>query len=213
MKPYLFSVLPFLAFVLLLQHTEPKLSPSPLAGYSSEWNDDKYLKCNTAANASYMSDQEKEVIYILNLLRVNPTLFANTVVQKYPDDNHQGFLRNIREYKSLLDTLRKTKPLPLLYPDSLCFVSAQCHAVSSGQAGYVGHERQTKECKSKYRFFGECCDYGHKEPLPILLSLLIDQNVPSLGHRNMCIGPYKKIGVSIQPHKGYGNTAVLDFYF
>jgi hypothetical protein len=213
MKQYLFSALPFLPCILFLGENEPKPGPSPLAAYSAEWNDAKYLKCNTAANSRYMSDDEKEVIYILNLLHVNPELFANTVVQKYPDQNHQGFLRNSNEYKSLLDTLRKLKPVLLLNPDSLCFASAQCHAVSSGQAGYVGHERQTKECKSKYRFFGECCDYGHKDPLPILMSLLIDQGVPSLGHRYMCIDPYGKIGVSIQPHKGYGNNAVLDFYY
>jgi hypothetical protein len=103
--------------------------------------------------------------------------------------------------------------MALLYPDSLCFVSAECHAISSGKTGYVGHERQTKECKDKHLFFGECCDYGHKEPLPILMALLIDQNVPSLGHRKMCIGPYGKMGVSIQPHKVYGNNAVLDFYY
>jgi hypothetical protein len=213
MKLYSLFAFPFLVYVLFLKQNEPASTTSPLAEYSSEWNDAKYLKCNTAANSRYMSDDEKEVIYILNLLRTNPVLFANTVVQKYPDENHQGFLRNIDEYKSLLDTLRRTKPMTLLYPDSLCFVSAQCHAISSGQAGYVGHKRQTEECKSKYLFFGECCCYGYKEPLPILLLLLIDQGVPSLGHRYMCIGPYGKIGVSIQPHKGYGYNTVLDFYY
>jgi hypothetical protein len=213
MKSYLFSALPFLACVLFLKQIESRPGPSPLADFSPEWNDAKYLACNTAAKANYMRDDEKEVIYILNLLRSNPVLFANTVVQKYPDLDHQVFLRNSKEYKSLLETLRKTKPMALLYPDSLCFVSAECHAISSGKTGYTGHERQTKECKKKNLYFGECCDYGHKEPLPILMALLIDQNVPSLGHRNMCIGPYGKLGVSIQPHKGYGNNAVLDFYY
>jgi hypothetical protein len=211
MKLYYFSALPFLAYFFLLQNPVSKPGPSPLASYSAEWNDAKYLKCNTAANVSYMNDDEKEVIYILNLLRANPVLFANTVVQKFPDEDHKGFLRNITEYKSLLDTLRKIKPLALIYPDSLCFVSAKCHAISSGMAGYVGHQRQTKECKDLY--FGECCQYGYSDPLPVLMALLIDQNVPSLGHRYMCIGLYGKIGVSIQPHKGYGTNTVLDFYF
>lgn len=213
MKKYLFSLLPFLFFVSFLHHPEFKPDPSPLAQFSAEWNEDKYLSCNTAANAGYMSDDEKEVIYILNLLRANPVLFVNTVVKKYPDLDHQGFLRNINEYKSLLTALQKTKPMQLLYPDSLCFASAQCHAVSSGQAGYVGHERQSKECKDKFHYYGECCDYGHNKPLSIIMSLLIDQNVASLGHRKMCIGPYAKIGISIQPHKGYGTNTVLDFYF
>jgi len=160
-----------------------------------------------------MTADEKELIYLLNLLHADPVLFANTVVQKYPDQTSRGYLKNVAEYKSLLDTLKKLKPVALAYPDSLCFASAQCHAISSGKTGYVGHERKTKECKTEKRFFGECCDYGHKKPLDILLALLIDQYVPSLGHRYMCLDPYGKIGVSIQPHKGYGYNAVLDFYY
>ena len=56
---------------------------SPLALYSNEWNDVKYSKCNTAVNAAYLSNSEKEVIYILNLIRSYPALFANTVLKKY----------------------------------------------------------------------------------------------------------------------------------
>eukprot|EP01030_Chromulinospumella_sphaerica_P019949 gene19949-biopygen17680 len=58
-------------------------APSPLAAYSSEWNADKYKACNTAANARYMSDEERTTIYILNLARTNPKLFCETVVKPY----------------------------------------------------------------------------------------------------------------------------------
>src|SRR5438552_1527579 len=85
---------------------------SPLASYSSEWNDAKYLVCNTAAKANYMTASEKELIYIINLARMNPSLFANTVIKKYPANRTQY-------YNSLLNTMRIQKPLNLLYPDSL----------------------------------------------------------------------------------------------
>lgn len=187
---------------------------SPLASYSKVWNDVKYRKYNTAANAAYLSRDEKNVIYILNLIRANPVLFTRTVLVKYPSVSGNDYLAEDSFYFiSLVNALEKLEPLDMLTPDKSCFTSAKCHAYTSGITGYVGHERKTKECKTKRYFYGECCDYGHKDPLDIVLSLLIDEGVPSLGHRMVCLGDYAKIGVSIQPHMQYGNNAVLDFYY
>lgn len=197
----------------ILPEKEKLTARSPLGDYSSAWNDPKYLKCNTAANAGYMSANERELIYILNLARINPSLFAGTVVKNYPEKSGKGYLVNSDYYKSLLDTMKKMKPVNLLQPDSLCYTSAFCHAVSAGNAAYSGHDRQTDDCKEKRNFNGECCDYGNEKPLDIVLSLLIDNWVPSLGHRWICLNSYKRIGVSIQPHKGYRHNAVLDFHY
>jgi uncharacterized protein YkwD len=100
----------------------------------------------------------------------------------------------------------------MLYPDNACFISAKSHAYQSGITGYVGHERKTPGSKSKEHFNGECCEYGHSDPLDIVLSLLIDVGIPSLGHRVVCLGDYAKLGVSLQPHKRYSINTVLDFY-
>lgn len=208
-----YNTLPFFLCLLLLSPKEPTPQLSPLASYSQQWNDTKYTRCNTAAAIAYLSEDEKNIIYILNLVRTDPVLFANTVLSKYPDLTYQTSLRNIDEYKSLTEDLRKQKPLSLLVPDSLCFISARCHAISSGKSGYVGHDRKTRECADKQNFYAECCDYGHADPLAIVMSLLIDQGVASLGHRYACLGLYTKIGVSIQPHKTYSFTTVLDFYY
>ena len=64
------------------------MNSSPLGLYSPAWNDARYLTCNTAANTGYMSAGEKEVIYILNMARMNPALFANTVVKQYPNKSN-----------------------------------------------------------------------------------------------------------------------------
>ena len=186
---------------------------SPLSNYSAAWNNPKYLACNTAANANYMTKEEKETIYILNMMRMDPALFAATVAATYPDSSHSSNMRNSTYYKSLMLKLRKQKSLKPLVPDELCFIGAQCHAVSSGKSGYVGHERATEECEEKWYFNGECCDYGHQKALDIVMALMIDEDVPSLGHRAICLTAYKTIGVSIQPHTLYGHTAVIDFHF
>jgi len=45
-----------------------------------------------------------------------------------------------------------------------------------------------------------------------VISLLIDENVHSLGHRKIMLSnEYTLIGVSLQPHINYGTNTVLDF--
>lgn len=203
----------FLLPVFWLQARDAFPGPSPLAAYSPAWNEAKYLRCNTAANASYLSEDEKKVIYIINLLRANPTLFAATVLKKYPALTGFSGEAVSAYYRSLVDTVSRMKPMPILKPDSLCFASARCHAASSGKVGYVGHDRQSQECRDQEYYDGECCHYGFSDPLDIVMSLLIDENVPSLGHRYAILGNYVKLGVSIQPHTTYRFNAVLDFKY
>lgn len=186
---------------------------SPLNTFSTEWNHEKYAAANTAANAVYMSNNEKEVIHILNLARLNPTLFGNTVVKQYPVQTGKPGLRYSEYYISLVAEMKKQPPLNLLYPDKKTFESAQCHAETSGQTGYFGHDRKTAVCKSLLNLSGECCDYGHDKPLDIVLSMLIDEDVPSLGHRKIFLTAFNKIGVSIQPHKKYRYNTVMDFNY
>jgi len=213
---YLFSL--FLLYVSPLLFSQSSnmasSSVSPLARYSNEWNSMKYSSCNTAANATYLTQSEKDVIYILNLIRSYPALFAKTVLKKYPAFSGNDYLAADAYYfKSLVDTLLKLEPKQILYPDNSCFISAKSHAWQSGITGYVGHERKTRDARSKKHYFGECCDYGHNDPLDIVLSLLIDEGIPTFGHRVVCLSDYAKIGVSLQPHKKYGTNAVLDFYY
>ena len=168
--------------------------------YSAEWNDPKYLEANSALNEDYLTVEEKKVYYFLNLVRMNPKLFADTYL---------SHLRNSKDANesSLFLELQKQTPLPVLKPNRKLYESAKCHATESGESGYVGHERS--KC-TKY-FMGECCQYGLSGALEIITGLLIDKGVSSLGHRRICLGNYTELGVSIQPHKSYGVNTVLDF--
>jgi uncharacterized protein YkwD len=183
---------------------------SPLAKYSDNWNSATYKACNTAASASYLTAAEKEIIYIINLVRQNPQLFAQTVLKSYPEEIDKNSLRQSGYYKSLMATLENMTPQKILKPDLIAYASANCHATSSGKTGYTGHQRQTDECQSLKNFMGECCDYGNHDPLRTVLTLLIDEGISSLGHRKILLGNYSAIGVSIMPHKDYGRNTVID---
>ncbi len=183
---------------------------SPLSAFSDEWDGPAYQVCNTAATTAYLTKTEKEIIYILNLARMNPSLFARTVVKVYPAHSEQPRLEQSSYYKSLLVFLQNKKPLPLVYPEKDLYYSAQCHAETSGAVGYVGHDRRGRACRKLEKFAGECCHYGSDDPLTIVMDLLIDEGVPSLGHRYILFTPHTRIGVSLQPHQRYQWNAVLD---
>jgi uncharacterized protein YkwD len=190
---------------------QSKNNASPLAIYSTEWNGKQYALCNTATGVSYMSNQEKEIIYIINLVRRYPSLFCKTVLNSYPlKTGKQHLLQNKYYYQSLVNELNVLNQLSLLMPDSICYVSAFCHAITSGKSGYVGHERQSNSCKENQYYSGECCAYGYSNPLDIVMQLLIDEDVPSLGHRRILLNNYQTIGVSMQPHTQYFFNTVLD---
>ena len=198
--------------LMLLSYSGSFAQVSPLSDFSKSWEQPKYQQCNTAAGVSYMSDSEKKVIYILNLARMDPQLFCTTVLKHYPEVYTMVDYKNSSYFSSLVATLTKQAPLTILTPDSSCYASAWCHSSTSGKIGYVGHTRQTTECESLKHFMGECCDFGNSSALDIVMSLLIDQDVESLGHRQICLGDYTKIGVSIQPHTQYTVMSTLDFY-
>jgi hypothetical protein len=72
----------------------------------------------------------------------------------------------------------------------------------------VGHN--SISCTDGYH--GECCSYGNENGKDIVLQLLIDHDVPSLGHRKICLNEaYVKVGASIQSHKIYESCCVVDF--
>ncbi len=202
-----------LCIITLLAVGKVPTGNTPLSRYSDEWNDPQYAVCNTAENAKYLSAKEKEIIYVLNLARMNPKLFCKTIVLKA--NTVSSFIDTSSEvyYKSLVKLMSGMEPLGILQPDQQCWVSAQCHASTSGKKGYVGHDRQSAECRKKKHYRGECCQYGISEPVAIILELLVDQGVPSLGHREICLGSYKLMSPSFQPHKQYSSVAVLDFYY
>jgi hypothetical protein len=212
MKRTVFCLLVFLLISSVVTKAGIKVPfpVSPLLPFSQSWNGEKYDVANTARLANYMSETEREIIYILNLMRMDPALFESTVVSQYPEFSGNPGLRNSSYYKSLRSDLKKTGKLKMLLPNKFAFSSAECHAKLSGSSGYVGHDRQSASCKKASFYFGECISYGYNKALDIVMALLIDENVPSLGHRKNFLADFKSIGVSVQPHASYRYNAVID---
>jgi uncharacterized protein YkwD len=181
-----------------------------------KWNE-KELELVTNFNSiTYMDSTEKEILFYTNLVRVNPKLFCKTYLQEYIDLNELAISNSY--ISSLIGTLNTLKSRNVLQPDTNLFEMAKDHATTMGVKGMVGHtgfdKRSAKFLKNKFDGTGENCSYGHEKSIDIFMSLLIDEDVPSLGHRNnLLTSDFTAVGISIQPHKKYGANCVMDFGF
>jgi len=173
-------------------------------GYQQYRNSHNFKDTHSARTVAWMSQNERMTLYWLNVARLDPKGFCRRfVIPAYHRDSSNAYLA------SLVDYMMRMQPRNALMPDQVQYNNAACHARSSGSRGYVGHTRQTTDCKTSY--LGECCAYGNSDPLRIILQLLIDEGVPGLGHRYICLGRYNVVGIATAPHSGYGSNTVLNF--
>lgn len=180
-----------------------------LPQYSSALESPIFRQAFTATEARYLTRTERDIIHVLNLMRLDPPGFAEKVVKPYPDMVGDPEMRKSSYYKSLLKDLAAATPLPPLIPDEALFNYARCHATRSGLTGYVGHVR-SKPCEESTIYGGECCQYGMEDALGVVMELLIDQNIPDVGHRKILLTGFTQIGVAMRPHKTYRVNTVLD---
>jgi len=139
-----------------------------------------------------------------------PKQFAKNYVAKY-DEKKTGFAYDAsytKDKNSLISELNALKPMKPLVFDSAMYELAKCWSSESGKSGEIGHAR--KNCKSGYS--GECCSYGFKGALDIVMQLMVDNNIPNHGHRKIILTPYySKVGIKNGSHKTYTYHSVIDF--
>jgi len=178
--------------------------------YLNQWDQDDLEKANTATNTTFLGEKEKQIIFYTNLARLNGELFANTIL-----DDYMKKKRSTRYTRSLYRDLKKIKGLPLLRPEKDLQEIAEEHATTSGKRGTTGHQRFNKRygpLMGTYNEVAENCAYGLEDPLHILIQLLIDEEIPDVGHRKNLLNPnFNSIGVSIKHHKKYVYNCVMSF--
>ncbi len=186
---------------------------------------------NTAVNADYLTQVEKDVILEVNEFRSNPSRYAELYILPYRQYYKGNKLEipgritiitqeGIRALNNCLSELKKSHAAPLLYPAKGLCRAAEDHAKDQGRTGKVGHTGSDGSTMadrvSRYgkwlKTIGENIDYGNSTAREIVISLLIDDGVPSRGHRkNLLNDTFNKIGVAVGPHPIYGYVCVIDF--
>jgi uncharacterized protein YkwD len=186
---------------------------------------------NTAANASYLSPLEKEIIYEINLFRSNPAQYAENYIAPlarnyqrnilyYPNDKPIMTHEGVKALHECVRELKKATPKPILYPNEALTKAASDHSRDQSKTGKTGHTGSDgSNLKSRIERYGtwkvriaENIAYGNTSARQVVIFLLIDDNVKNRGHRvNMLNPDFKLIGVSTASHPEYQTMFVMDF--
>ncbi|TDO23052.1 CAP domain-containing protein [Pedobacter duraquae] len=223
---YLFTLPLYSKAMTLPDFTVKYAQPAP------GWTQEEINKANTASNVNYLTDEEKKIIFYMNLVRMDGPKFFDTYFQDYVDMHNQQMKKysNYNDlkinrydpyYRGLKEDLKNVKNLSLLYPDeSLSYVAKQ-HGKDMNKHNVAGHNsydgRTMVNRIEKYypnRGMAENLAFGFSTGLANVSLLLLDQGVADLGHRknilNNTLG-LNIVGVSIQPHPHYKYSATMDF--
>lgn len=210
------------------------IHPAKAQSSSSDnaWTQEELDNANTAKNTSYLNNEEKEIVFYMNMARTDGNRFFNTYfqdfvnaynvdMQKYSNYDELKVNRKDKYYRGLEQDLRNVKDLPLFSPDETLTFVAQQHAKDLSRHNIAGHNssdgRTVKDRISKYyprRAMAENLAFGFSTGLANVCMLLLDKNVPDLGHRKTILGTgynLTKVGVNISTHPGYKYCAVIDF--
>ncbi|MBB6497940.1 CAP domain-containing protein [Pedobacter cryoconitis] len=196
------------------------------------WSAQELENANTAKNISYLNDEEKSIIFYMNLARTDGEKFFNTYFQEFADAynidmqqysnyNELKINRKDKYYRGLEKDLKDIKDLTLFSPDETLTWVAQQHAKDLKKHNLAGHNssdgRTVSDRISKFyprRAMAENLAFGFSKGLANVCMLLLDKNVPDLGHRKTILGTnynLSLVGVNIGTHPGYKYCAVIDF--
>lgn len=175
----------------------------------------------------------EEIIAELNFVRTSPRQYAAEVLEprlKYFDGNmyaEPGKVRlltqeGIAPLQECIRVLKNTAAAGTLALETGLCRSAQWLADDQARTGGLGHTGSDGSNLvtriSRYGTWGilcgENCAYGSVTAREIVVQLLIDDGVPSRGHRVNILKPeFKKVGIGFNKtgKAAYGAVTVMDF--
>ena len=134
--------------------------------------------------------------------------------------NHLKTKEGVSALNECVRDLKRTKPVPILYPSAGLSKAASDHVKDqsqSGRTGHIGGDRSSVKSRveryGKWNFrIGENIAYGGKYAQQVIIYLLIDDGVKGRGHRiNMLNPDFNIAGVASGKHPEYGSMFVMDF--
>ncbi|MBL7959307.1 CAP domain-containing protein [bacterium] len=178
---------------------------------------------------NFLSDLEKQVYYELNRVRSNPKEYAKHVkkvmglfdgnLMKYPGETAIMTTEGESAAAECYDFLMAAEPVDTLRVSRGLSLAARDHADDQGETTETGHTGRDGSSPfdriERYGQWlstaGENVDYGNNIARRIVLSLIIDDGVPSRGHRKNIFNPqFKVVGIACGPHQQYRYMCVMD---
>lgn len=186
---------------------------------------------NNAKHTAYLNGLEQQVILELNKVRSNPKRYAEEYLKElrtafegklytYPGQDPVKSKEGIRPLEECIQVLRKTHPMSILNPAKGLSKAAAELVTDQQKYGGIGHiTRKGLTPQMRIEKYGEwdICSaeditYGSFEARQIVIALLIDDGVPSRGHRENILNPcFHFTGVANGIHPSYDSMCCIDY--
>ena len=191
-----------------------------------------YTTAATPAAVTTTGTLSERVVHEINACRTNPSAFAarlEKTKQYYQGKNvvkanETTLVTNegVSAVDECIQVLQKTAPMsPLTLPMCAGLTqSCQDHNDDTGPKGITGHDgsegsKPADRINRHGLWSGGCAEnisYGHDDPFQIVAQLLVDDGVPSRGHRKNLLTPaFNNVGVAVGPHKIYRVMCTQNF--
>ncbi len=185
------------------------------------WTEKELETANVAKDYDYLSKKEKELVFHLNLIRINGKKYFDTHFSDYVKKHNIDTIEQYY-YGSLKYTLYNQAFITTLFlPDKQLSAAAQAHSEDMASSGLIGHtssdgtncfDRIKKFVGNKKGGIGENCSWGHYVPADVVCQLLLDKNIKSLGHRkNILSINYTTIGVGFAKTNAFVTIDFAEF--
>lgn len=178
-----------------------------------------------------LSDLEKAVLEEMNQARTNPAQYATYLESLRPNFNGKMFrppgkngtvqlVEGASALEEAIRFLRAARPLPRLVVSKGMCMGARDQSYDQGQSGAVSHQGKDKsfswERVARYGEWkapvSENIAYDSGTAREIVINLIIDDGVPTRGHRNNIFNSsYIVTGVSCGNHPLFGGMCVCTF--
>ena len=197
---------------------------------AANWN---IAVLDTAANVDYLTDIEKDVILEMNKVRTDPRKYVELYIQprlRYFNGRNYSVPGRITlvtqegaaAVNACITALNRASSVGILTPEKGLSLAAKDHVADqsrTGQTGHTGSDRSTSDVRAR-RYgvfrgswtFGENIAYGDATGRDIVCSLLIDDGVPSRGHRdNIMNRAFTQTGVGYGTHTQYRTSCTITY--
>lgn len=156
---------------------------------------------------------EMSILSEINLARSNPKAYFDNYIAPQKNKFSAEYFNSCKQDMYSAGSLGR-----LAFQEGLYRVSKE-HVDTQGPAGTRGHTRtdgrawQTAISEyGSYYSVGENISYGKNTAQDIVIQLLVDDGVPSLGHRENILNPnYDSAGCAYGTHKTYRYMCVINF--
>lgn len=180
--------------------------------------------------AKFLSPLENSVVREINMARMAPKDYASLLQQgkKYYDGKLLKLPREtpiltkegVRAVVEAIRFLHSMKSIYPLTPSKGMSLGAKDHVKDQGSSGSSQHKGSDGSqpwdrvnCYGTWeKSIGENISYGSDKARNIVMGLIIDDGVPSRGHRKNIFNPdFRVIGVACGPHPTYRTVCVITF--